>query len=221
MQSDRNGGLNDATASPISRVLAPSLLSLALLSGCGGGDKHRPPPMLVLGDELSTETVAFADGAGLRLPRHLDGFERTSLVSEPKAAGATATYEAGATTVTIRVRRVGEGRTLFSSPASIATGAHSSLTLARETAALLAADPALSAGPPTDLFLVRFGAIQAGRTQTLAGASGPTTVDAFCCVNGIWSYVFVISGGGISDGTRLVRDLAWSASESASVEEPR
>ena len=67
MQSDRNGGLNDATASPISRVLAPSLLSLALLSGCGGGDKHRPPPMLVLGDELSTETVAFADGAGLHL----------------------------------------------------------------------------------------------------------------------------------------------------------
>ena len=221
MRLDRNGSPNGAVALfPNSRLLACVLGSLALLSGCGG-DKHQTPPELVLGDELSTETVAFADGAGLRLPRHLDGFERTSLVSEPKSGGATATYEAGSTTITIRVRRVGEGRTLFTSPSSIATGAHSSATLAHEVASLRAADPALAAGPATDFYLVRFGAIQAGRTQTLGGPDAPTTVDAFCCVNGIWSYVFVIGGSETGDGTRFVRDLAWSASESASVEEPQ
>ncbi len=210
MRLDRNGA---------PAVFLAPLTLCALLAGCGS-DKHKAPPELILGDQLSTETVAFADGAGLRLPRHLDGFERTSLVSEPKSGGATATYETGATTITIRVRRVGEGRTLFSSPASAATSVHSSATLAHEIASLRGAQPDLANARATDLYLVRFGAIQAGRTVTLGGGLGPTTIDAFCCINGAWSYVFEISGGDTSDGARFVRDLAWSASESESVEEP-
>ncbi len=205
-------------------VAVVATTACGLLAGCGGG-KPAVPPIIVLGDPLSTQTVAFSDGAGLRLPRHLDGFSRRSLGTEPKGRGVTAVY-AGAeggtpVAVTIRVRRVGGGRTLLTAPPAISTAARSSASLSRAIAALQSSDPGLSAGPAGDIFLVRFGAIQAGRTATLQGQGGPITVDAFCCVNAIWSYEFEVAGPGGDTTARFLRDLPWSASTGASIEEPQ
>ena len=215
----------------VRRVAA--MAAFAALAGCGGG-APRTQPVLIIGDSLSTETVAFADGAGLRLPRHLDGFDRTqapTLTSAGKmpvmvTAAYAGTTPSGPLGITIRVRKVGGGRTLLSAPETVASAKRSSAALASALASAGAASPGAvtGAGTPgaeTNVFVVRFGAIQAGRGVTFDDAGSPVTLDAFCCVNGAWSYEFTFRGVPGEAGERFLRDLPWSASESASIEEAR
>lgn len=223
---------------PFAAALAPPVAALLLLplADCGvfGSDKPAAPPIAVVGDTISTDTVAFPDGAGLRLPLRLDGFRRGDLAEGRHHDEVDASYArsrgaedavagpGGSTTaITVRVDRQGGGHTLLSTPAPYATTARSDVALRRALARLAAEQPGLRPGPARDVYLLRFGAIQAGRTATLDGPTGPVTVSAWCCVHGIWAYTYVIDGPVDEAATRFGRELPWSASAAASIAEAR
>ena len=221
-------------------ITRAALLACLSVGGCGmfsGGAK--PDPVALSGSTISTETVALGNSYGLNLPKRIDGFVRTDTEDRPHGtdivAGYARTLDPAPIIATVRVHKVGDPGTL-----SVLTGSTTNATTVRSQAALGASIaqvrrfyPDASVVRTAAAYLVRFGAMQTGRTATLTytdvmdGVRQPIAlrVVTFCCADGRWNYEYRFrypaSLAGV-DGpiAKFLDDLAWSAEPSASVDKP-
>ena len=210
-------------------------LVCAPLAGCGS----KPEPVIVAGSPIATETVALGNGYGLNLPRTLDGFTRTGTETEPHATGIVAGYaRSGAPapiTVAVRVHKANEPGSLevVEGVVTASTGGPSQSALQNAIAEIRHRHPDAVVTDSRNAFLVRFGAMQAGRAATLSyadeidGVRQPINlhIETFCCADGRWNYEFRFrypaSLAGAPDPiANFVNDLAWSPQPAASIDKP-
>lgn len=215
---------------------------LASLAGCGwfgggGNDTHRAANALT-GTEDTTETVTLGNGDGLNLPVTVAGFTRGEVRVGNKAneAGATYTHEGppGPIVATVHVRKANAASSLIpftGGGSDAATRPRSDQTLNALIAQIVQAHPDAAVIGRTDVFLVRFGVVQAGRaaeltaTDEIGGQRQPVRVRAetFCCVNNRWNYEYRFEAPAGVPARELenafARAVAWSREPGTSVEQ--
>ncbi len=224
----------------VRRVALASVL--ASLAGCGwfgGGsdDTHRAANAFT-GTEDTTETVTLGNGDGLNLPTAVAGFTRGEVLVGNKATEAGATYTSsgapGPIVATVHVHQAATGSSII----PFTGGGSDDATKPRSDAALTALIADITRAHPdaavigrSDVFLVRFGTIQAGRaaeltaTDELGGARQPVRVlaESFCCVNGQWDYEYRFEAPvGVQARERenaFARAIAWSREPASSVDQ--
>lgn len=216
--------------------------ALAPLAGCGwfgaGPDDTHRAANAFTGTEDTTETVTLGNGDGLNLPTTVAGFTRSEVRVGNKATEASATYNRagppGPITAIVHVQRVSGGGGL--NPFSGDGGPDA--TKSRSDAALTALIAEISRSHPdaavigrSDVFLVRFGVVQAGRaaeltaTDELGGQRQPVRVlaESFCCVNGKWDYQYRFEAPAGVQAREIenafARAIAWSREPGASIEQ--
>ena len=215
--------------------------ALASLAGCGwfgsSDDTHRAANALT-GTEDTTETVTLGNGDGLNLPVTVAGFTRREVRVGDRATEASATYAhvgaPGTIMATVRVHQVagGSGLNPFSGGGGPnATGPRSDAALTALVAEIDRAHPDAAVTGRSDVFLVRFGVVQAGRaaeleaTDDIDGRRQPVHVlaESFCCVNGKWNYEYRFEAPAGVQARELenafARAIAWSREPAASVEQ--
>ncbi len=215
--------------------------ALSSLAGCGwlagGDDKHKAASAFT-GTEDTTETITLGNGDGLNLPTTVAGFTRSDVRVGDKATEAGATYThagaPGSIVATVHVHQVSSGSALnpFSGGGSdTATKPRSDAALTALIADITRTHPDAGVIGREDVFLVRFGAVQAGRaaeltaTDELDGQRQPVRVfaESFCCINGKWDYEYRFEAPAGVQARELenafARAIAWSREPSASVEQ--
>ncbi len=204
----------------------------------GGGPK--PLTVAISGSAISTESVSLGNGYGLNLPRTLDGFTRTGIEEHARGADIVASYlrpaDPGPIIATVRVRKAGAPSSFdllaAASPAATAAKSQASLDALIAQVRRLHPDAEVTGTAPS--YLVRFGAMQNGRSATLSttdtinGISQPVALrlETFCCADQRWSYEFRFrspaSLAGV-DGpiTKFIEDVAWSPEPAESIDKPQ
>ena len=215
---------------------------LASLAGCGwfgggSGDTHKAANALT-GTEDTTETVTLGNGDGLNLPTEIAGFTRNEVRVGNKATEAGATYTRngppGPVVANIHVHKVSSGSSLipFSGGGSDdATRPRSDTALTALIAEITRAHPDAAVIGRSDVFLVRFGTVQAGRaaeltaTDEIGGQRQPVRMlaESFCCVNAKWDYEYRFEAPAGVQARELerafARAIAWSREPGASVDQ--
>ena len=211
-------------------------MMVVALGGCGG-DAAVPAGPVVTGTEEGTETVSLGEGYGLFLPKSLAGFAREDTALGHGAPGAVAGYahpEApGPVMATIHAHAFDAGNTLLGGGSGRdATGENSDAALLASIREARRFYPDMVVSPRSDVFIVRFGAGQRGRTATLrftdlfAGTRQPIAmrIETYCCLGGRWDYEYRFRTAAGSDVTalehRFASGIAWSRDPAGSVDRP-
>ena len=215
-------------------VVAAATLTLGGCGMLGGRDGAARP--VVSGDADSTETVTLGGGFGLNLPYALAGFTREDTSLGHGAPGAVAGYAhldaPGPVMATVHAHQAGGGGGPFGHGGADATATGSDAALDGSLAEVRHYYPAMVAGPRSDAYIVRFGAVQHGRavtvrfTDLLAGARQPIAmrIETYCCLGGAWDYEYRFRAPADVDATALEHQfaagIAWSRDAAGSIDRP-
>lgn len=215
---------------------------LASLAGCGwfgGGEDTHKAANAITGTEDTTQTVTLGNGDGLNLPTTVAGFTRDDVRVGNKATEASGSYThggpPGAIVATVHVQQASGGSSLIpftgGGGGNTATKSRSDAALSALVAQITREHPDAALIGRSDVFLVRFGVVQAGRaaeltaTDEIGGQRQPVRVlaETFCCVNGKWEYQYRFEAPA---GVRareienaFARAIAWSREPGASVDQ--
>ncbi len=225
---------------PATGLWKPPVFILVALSGCGMfGGGPKPNPVTVSGSAISTETVSLGNGYGLDLPKTIDGFTRTGTEDRPAGtdivAGYARTVDPAPIIATIRVHKAGEASSLdllaATPPAATTSKSQASLDASIKQVRRFYPDAEILS--TAGAFLVRFGAMQNGRSALLSyvdsmdGVRQPILlrIETFCCADQKWNYEFRFrypaSLAGV-DGpiAKFVDGIAWSRDPGESIDKP-
>lgn len=215
---------------------AAALSAILALAGCGSAP--RPLDTALTGTADTTETVATAPGLGLNLPKTLDGFTRVDTEDRHHGADIVAGYartlDPSPVMATIRLHRLESHalEPLFDTGGTDTTGARSNAALDASIAQVRHYYPSATLGPRRDVYLLRFGTIQTGRSTTVTfddlmdGRRQPIRleIDTFCCQAGHWDYEYRFRSPRTLDAhaaiSRFLQDIPWSADPAGSVDAP-
>ena len=212
------------------------------LGGCGwfGGGQHKPP-LAFAGTADTTESINLGNGYGLNLPLSVAGFERDSVQLGAGGMDASADYTRrgapGTVSATVSVHAAAGGGSFAVIP--FTGGGSGAATQAQSDRALTAAVAAATRGQAGaaeigrgNVFLVRFGVVQAGRAATVTATgelggvrqSVRVLLQSFCCVGGKWDYEYRFVAPADVDAREMenefARAVAWSREPAGSVEQP-
>ena len=217
---------------------AAALLMLASCDGSGaggllGGGEAAGKPV-VTGTADGTETVGLGQGYGLYLPKNVAGFTREDTSLGHGTPGAVAGYahldDPGPVMATIHARRFGGDGSPFTDDGPDATARRSDAALDASIAEARRFYPDAKPGPRVDVFLVRFGAVQHGRSTTvrftdlLAGERQAVAmrIETYCCLGGRWDYEYRFRAPAAVDASLLehgfAKGTAWSRDPGGSVD---
>lgn len=204
--------------------------------GAGTGARPMVKGPVVTGTADGTETVTFGNGFGLYLPKNVAGFTREDTSLGHGAPGAVAGYahldDPGPVMATIHARRSGADASPFAGSGPDANAQRSDAALDASIAEARRFYPDLQVGPRSDVFLVRFGAVQHGRSATvrftdlLAGERQAVAmrIETYCCLGGRWDYEYRFRAPAAVDAALLEHEFAngtaWSRDPSGSIDQP-